>query len=330
MIPANTYDYLIIGQGLTGTVLAEQLLNQGCSLQIIDNGHQHSSSVVAAGVINPIVGKRLTIHPQFTDFWETADEYYSSIAKTCKRDFFKRISIVRYLQNDQEIAILKKRFQDPRYQKYITSYQPKDRDFGSFTISPCAIVDTKSFLSTLRNWFLEQNAYRSEQFDYQQLHSSTDGFTYCGNHYKRVISCEGWKVTENPLWQHLPMAPARGSIISTSLSAQEPIGYNQKGWCMPTIDKYYKIGSSFSWNPTNEVPTQSEYIHLTKLLHLHPELDEKHITKIECGVRPSSRSAEPIIEVHPDYPNYFALNGFGSRGTLWIPRSIKKFISEML
>ena len=50
-------DYLIIGQGLAGSLLAWELIQRDCKVVIIDNGKENASQV-AAGLINPITGMR--------------------------------------------------------------------------------------------------------------------------------------------------------------------------------------------------------------------------------------------------------------------------------
>jgi len=52
-------DYLLIGQGLAGTVLSQRLIRAGKKVRIIDNAKANRSSRVAAGLYNPITGKRL-------------------------------------------------------------------------------------------------------------------------------------------------------------------------------------------------------------------------------------------------------------------------------
>ena len=49
-----------MGQGLAGTILHFQLLERGKRVLVIDNNHEKSASVVAAGMYNPIVFKRVT------------------------------------------------------------------------------------------------------------------------------------------------------------------------------------------------------------------------------------------------------------------------------
>ena len=51
-------DYLIIGQGISGTWLSYYLNKTGKSFLVIDNNFKSSSSKIAAGIINPVTGRR--------------------------------------------------------------------------------------------------------------------------------------------------------------------------------------------------------------------------------------------------------------------------------
>ena len=57
--PKIIKNYTIIGQGLAGSILAYFLLKEGQNVQIFDNPSIPSSSKVAAGIYNPVTGKRL-------------------------------------------------------------------------------------------------------------------------------------------------------------------------------------------------------------------------------------------------------------------------------
>ena len=75
-MPSAETDFLIVGQGLAGSILAYQLVESGHSVRVIDN-HQHaSSSVVAAGIINPITGHRLNITEGFAKYYPIAKQFY--------------------------------------------------------------------------------------------------------------------------------------------------------------------------------------------------------------------------------------------------------------
>ena len=51
-------DYLIIGQGISGTWLSYYLQKENKSFLIIDNENKNSPSRIAAGIINPVTGRR--------------------------------------------------------------------------------------------------------------------------------------------------------------------------------------------------------------------------------------------------------------------------------
>ena len=51
-------DYLIIGQGISGSMLSWFLFKEGKTFFIIDDNSEKASSKVAAGVINPVTGRR--------------------------------------------------------------------------------------------------------------------------------------------------------------------------------------------------------------------------------------------------------------------------------
>lgn len=53
-------DFIIVGQELAGTLLASELIRRIKSLMVFDDPDNSSSSEVAAGLINPVVFRRMT------------------------------------------------------------------------------------------------------------------------------------------------------------------------------------------------------------------------------------------------------------------------------
>jgi nucleoside-diphosphate-sugar epimerase len=60
MRPLLFMNYLIVGQGIAGTNLTFTLLERGNSVTIADNPQEFSSSKVAAGLFNPITGRKMS------------------------------------------------------------------------------------------------------------------------------------------------------------------------------------------------------------------------------------------------------------------------------
>ena len=53
-------EVLIVGQGLAGSLLALELEKRGRKIHVVDNNPSTSSSKVAAGLYNPITGRKMT------------------------------------------------------------------------------------------------------------------------------------------------------------------------------------------------------------------------------------------------------------------------------
>ena len=85
------YDYLIVGQGLAGTLVAWFLEQTGKTFIVIDKHDVSSSSNIAAGIMHPITGRRLVkswraddLIPFAEDTYKTIGEKFNTIFKTNK------------------------------------------------------------------------------------------------------------------------------------------------------------------------------------------------------------------------------------------------------
>ena len=80
-------DYIIVGQGIAGTVLAQTLLKQGKSVIIIDKKELSKASKIAAGLYNPVVFKRLVKSWMADDLVPFMDTFYTDAEKEIKENF---------------------------------------------------------------------------------------------------------------------------------------------------------------------------------------------------------------------------------------------------
>ena len=94
-------DYLIIGQGLAGSLLSWELIKQGCSIHLIDN-QQENASQVAAGVINPVTGMRLVKSNDIDTLLPCARQTYQELSQFFQQDFYIEKSMQRIIRSDKE------------------------------------------------------------------------------------------------------------------------------------------------------------------------------------------------------------------------------------
>ena len=96
------FDYLILGQGLAGSLLAWHLLQAGKRVLVIDDGLRSSSSKVAAGLINPLAGMRFNCAPRTAEWLASAHAFYDQLGKHFGRHYFHPIDMQRLFRSPEQ------------------------------------------------------------------------------------------------------------------------------------------------------------------------------------------------------------------------------------
>ena len=81
-------DFIIVGQGLAGTLLAHELFRQNKSFIVFNDPNQIKSSDVAAGLINPIVFRRMTKSWLVDDAFPQMETTYRKLEELLKEQFY--------------------------------------------------------------------------------------------------------------------------------------------------------------------------------------------------------------------------------------------------
>jgi glycine/D-amino acid oxidase-like deaminating enzyme len=81
-------DYIIVGQGIAGSMVAHFLLQKGKKILVIDQYNPTSSSNIAAGVVNPVTGRKMVKTWMIDDLLPFAKKTYSALEKQLQVSFF--------------------------------------------------------------------------------------------------------------------------------------------------------------------------------------------------------------------------------------------------
>lgn len=321
-MPTTEFDYLIVGQGLAGTLLAHTLITRGCRVMVIDQQHQGSSSKVAAGIINPITGPRLKQSDDFNAYFEHAKAYYAKLEYHIKKRVFTQIDQVRQIQNDEQLSFLEKRLTDPQYNKTIQRLVDKASSlkktaYPQVKINGTAIINTPDLLHASKAWLVSLHSYQESCFNYQDLIIKTDGIAYQNHHAKKIIFCEGYQAIDNPWLKDLPFKLAKGEIITLKNSLKDNTMLSWEKWFVPQGESA-KLGSNFAWDDLNLTPNAATKDMLLVSLESNTAI-KPNVSKHEVGIRPSTRQREPFIGALSNLDNAYCFNGFGSKGCLLIP-----------
>ncbi len=327
-------DYLIIGQGLAGSLLAWELIQRDKKIIIVDN-NQLNASLVAAGLINPVTGMRFVKSAEVDLLLPSAINYYQKLALYFKQTFYIEKQMLRLLRNNKEVAACNKRIQDTEYQQYLNSIIPSHPDinsnFGILKQKQTGYLLTIPLLSALKNYFINLNAYINAEIHYDEINLNPS--LHWKNIYpKQVIFCEGHLATKNPWFSALPFQPVKGEIITAVAShqiQQNILNYGQ--WFIPLDDFQFRTGASFDRNHLNTgITSKAKHALLNSLKQVYPTLSIQQVIKQQAGIRPTTLDKMPFVGRHPNYPDLIIFNGFGAKGSLQIPWHCQTLAEHLL
>lgn len=329
----DTVDYIIVGQGIAGSILGFQLIKKGYSILVVDKGYKNSSSYVAAGLINPTVLKRITKTWRAEEFSNYNNSFYKTLHEFLNACYYHKTPFSKLISSSEEMDFWKHRFKQDDVSNYIEeklelaeNSEQYNTSFWEGKVKKTGWLNIKPFLADFREFLQKDASILEEKFDFDKLSHHQNSVEYKGINAKKIIFCEGAKITDNPYFNYIPMVLNKGELITikTSDFKSEKI-LKKKVFVLPIDKDTYKIGATFEWNWQSENPSEKNKAEL--------ETDFKKISSSsyniinhEAGVRPSSRDRRPVIGLHNDYKNFAVFNGLGSRGCLMAPLLSKEFV----
>nr|MBP7184074.1 FAD-binding oxidoreductase [Saprospiraceae bacterium] len=176
-------DYLIVGQGLAGTFLHYELSKLGLNCVIIDQLNPKSASQVAAGLINPITGKRLVKSWLFDEAFQYFLKTINELEQLFNTQYFFQNDIIKPLKSIEEENNWSAKSQDPTYAEFIEVKNKTDfQNFGdcySFgLIKKGGYLNIKKLLSDYKLFINNDNKFINEYFDYSQINFTLGEVAY--------------------------------------------------------------------------------------------------------------------------------------------------------
>ncbi|MBE0435270.1 MAG: FAD-binding oxidoreductase [Methylomicrobium sp.] len=320
-------DFLIVGQGLAGSLLAFELIQRNARVMVVDDGCENASQV-AAGLINPVTGMRLAKSDRVDDLLPEAKALYSRLSKVFARNFFVEKTMFRLLRNESEIAQCQKRLNAPEYGAYLSKIHP--RETFAYPFQDClwlleqkqtGYLNTRPLLGALRGFFIGLDSYRKVTFDFRGT-QDFEPFYRQGLKPKRIIFCEGYRLIYNPWFSWLPLQAVKGEIltIESDFALPEQI-INFGNWLIPIGENRCRTGATFERHCTDTAITeQAKHRLIQSLAKIDPRFESKtRIVDQQANIRPCTPDRMPFLGRHPANPKLWVFNGFGAKGSLQIP-----------
>jgi glycine/D-amino acid oxidase-like deaminating enzyme len=328
-------DAILVGQGLAGTTLAWHLQAAGWRTLLLDAGETATASRVAAGLMTPITGLRLTLNWQSPNAFDEAIAFYRGIESRTRSRFLIERDAVRLFDGATERRHLRARSVDAGYRSFVTASEldPQfaagalDATSGGFMMR-AAQLDMPAYLEASRRHL----ATEVRRIDWgRDVSFSADRVSVAGHEARMVISCEGAAAMRHPLLATLPFRPSKGEILDVTFAAPLPDRVIHKGiWIAPGPEAgTYRAGATYAWDDLTTAPTDAARAELEQRVDELVHMPHRVIGQ-RAAIRPSVSGRRGVVGMHPRQPRLGCFNGLASRGAVHAPWFARTFSQHLV
>jgi glycine/D-amino acid oxidase-like deaminating enzyme len=344
-VPENKfYDFLIIGQGLAGSLLAWRLIEHGQKVLVLDDAHATSSSMVAAGVINPLAGKRFNHSTHIHSWLESVETTYGQLAQQAGQPFLQWLDMLRLFHSPEQRRFFARLPEQNDIADLLGSAfpaenppQPVQAPLGGFIQHRTGYVRLPALLQFLADWLRERQALHITSVNHDDLEINIDQIDYKDFRARALIFCDGYRSMHNPWFGYLPFAPDQGEILTLQKKPHTRPGQlpdriiNGASWLLPIDHDQFRLGSTHNHDTQDHRPTKEgseKLFQNTRSLLNNP--DRLELLRSEAGVRPATSDRQPFLGTHPVHSRLHIFNGFGAHGSLTIPWYSERMLTWLL
>ncbi len=327
------YDYFVIGQGIAGSVLARLLGLQGRSLMVFESPAPNTSSTIAAGLMNPITGKRMTLTWKAAEMFPEAKKFYQNAEQDYGVEFYYPLPVYRVFSSVGEQNDWMAKWHEDRYQPFIGANALEtlrsDRYINphdAMRVDGGGRLQVSTFIDAVKSHLVEQGAWLERHINLNDLRVEEGAYAYEGIKAKKVVFCTGY----DPLnWSFLPFTPMKGEVLQVKSDRLDRDKITVGGCFVGPIndDKFY-AGATYNWRiidtKTTSEGREEILTRLSKFICDKPEIVEH-----KAGIRPAVKDRRPLLGEHPEYRNVFLFSGLGSKGVSMAPYLAQHLIQHI-
>ena len=329
------HDYLIVGHGLAGAILARTLRLRGHRVMVIDQPKANSASNVAAGLINPLAGKRFAKSWQADLFLPAARAFYTQLEADLGEKFFFPAPIVKLFSSPEEQNNWMAKSAEQGWEGLVEIPPPGQlpdngavvhQEYGGIIVRQGGNVEVRRMLEAIKQDLQRQEGLLECRFELERLEIEDTFVRYGTITASNLIFCEGYQATANPYFGWLPFSLNKGEVLDVRVDNFRPqCIYNKGVYVLPLMKgEGLRVGATYDWRQVDEKCTAEAEAELGQKLGQvirHPFEVIAHY----AGIRPAVRDRRPLIGTHPDTPVLHIFNGMGSKGVMMAPYLARHF-----
>lgn len=327
---------MIIGQGISGTWLSYFLQKENRSFLVIDNNQPTAPSRLAAGIINPVTGRRHVEVWMSDELLPFALKAYTAMGGELGINAISQKDIIDFFPSPQMRLSFQQRVEEKGNYVSLSTTENEYRhlfnyEFGFGEINPVYTAHLETILPAWRQHLLDSSQLLDDNFDFRALTIAEPFVEYKNIRARKIIFCDGNNSVTNPLFELLPFAPNKGEALIADIPGLPTNKIYKKGLSLVplAIPGKWWIGSNYAWDFDNDDPTDEFREKTTALLQSWltiPFTIEQHL----CGIRPATLERRPFVGIHPVHPAVGILNGMGTKGCSLAPFFARQLADHLI
>ena len=316
-------DFLIIGQGIAGSVLGRMLEKEGRSFLVVDGKQTPSASRVAAGVWNPIAVKRFSKTWMADKTIPAAKAYFAEEESFFQDHFFFENQLIKLLSNAAEHAQMTRRWEEmePFVEKDETHEAAPgvEAPNGILRVKTAGYLDVPAFLDHVREYWIKTGKFTETHFKHEELRKEDSHWVWREQAFQNVVFCEGISGLQNPWMKQMNLENTKGQVLEVRIPELDtPHIMNKHIFVLPQGNSIFRIGATNEWIFDDLQPTEAGKTELMEKLEKILPGKMVEILRQEAGGRPTTTDRRPLMGALSE-TGLFVFNGLGSRGVLLVP-----------
>ncbi len=317
-----TFDYIIVGQGLAGSCMVLQLLKQRKRILVIDQFNEHAATQVAAGLFNPVTGRKMSKTWKADELFPYLHEFYQEAERLTNQKFFHSMRLYRPFISVEEQNEWMGKSSNEELAKYIESVHvtPLETEmiknpYGGLSLKQCGYLDTVTFSSAVRDHLRKHSMLLEEEFVEDELIINPEGVEYRKHRASKIIFCQGVEALTGKLFSWLPVRPLKGETLTIKTNIPISTIYNRGVYAVPGI---WKVGATYQANDVTPAISEAARKELVEKLDELISFPYEVVTQ-SWGIRPTTPDRKPILGPHPEHSSVVIFNGLGTKGVSLAP-----------
>ena len=328
----NKIDYIIVGLGIAGIWLSYELIKRGYKIVVFNRETENTGSKKAAGLYNPVTGRRMVKTWGADDFFLKLEDKYRALEKLLDARFLYPMPMYRPFKRIEDQNDWQGKQDDPGYVPFLSHLSSHSLEikhindpYGGILLNKSGYVDLNALIIAYKGYLINRGCFVEDFLNTASLSIEWDAVVYKEYQANKIIFCEGVDVSD--FWKSLPFRPVRGEIIDIECDLESPYIINQGVFMIPK-NSCFTVGSTYDHSLLTHDPQEEGVKCLTENISKIFDGDFQIVEK-RAGIRPATYDRKPFIGFHKDFQTLAIFNGFGTKGVSLSPYFAKHFVDVL-